>query len=589
MKRNFFIFIFASCFPLLVNAQIAKWLIEPLYDTIQLAEGANAIISDSAGIKILWSFEGKRLAQISAEISAFKEKRSVCFVPNTTSVACILKDNGEKVSIGNCNVMRSFPYFSCRKLLVQEDRFYRYVNLDGAMDDGFYINAYPFFNGYASCQAYKNIDKEKEPYYLLINNNGGHVQFQINGKYISEEDIEFISSVNDENIAVVVIKNKIYKFNVKEGLLSPVYAKDNETNPKNQAKLDGGFDKCYTRTGNKTFLTAKCGKKDRISFEFDYLLRPVSFSVNGDQIKKYISKVIKKSDIQSSLSVRELGNVQGIYSGNEEMLPPQFEKVLTCFEDKALVLLNGRYGMLEINKDAKFSIEIYKGKVIPFLHQTFETKIRIDMPSYILSDRTDLEIGSDCGLKLDMPSKYMKDTKSGNYIEYDCYLTIPADLFDSIREIQYPIQVLYNGLKSSLIYHKVKAYFVKKFEVIEDEGRSCVKNGILTFVFDVKNIAKDDEIVKTKVEVLSDTLLSVFLEDNPSETHYKYVINNLQEGLNNIIVRVTEPGCPPVSFPFEVVYHKPVPKTKTTEAAEETVVIKKKSKTQSKMQPRLDI
>ena len=72
MKRLFF---FISFFALtnIVQAQIAKWLIEPSYDSIRMAVGIDAIITDSANTKSLWSYEGKRLATTCNEIFDFKD------------------------------------------------------------------------------------------------------------------------------------------------------------------------------------------------------------------------------------------------------------------------------------------------------------------------------------------------------------------------------------------------------------------------------------------------------------------------------------------------------------------------------------
>lgn len=82
-------------------------------------------------------------------------------------------------------------------------------------------------------------------------------------------------------------------------------------------------------------------------------------------------------------------------------------------------------------------------------------------------------------------------------------------------------------------------------------------------------------------------------EDKMSETRYKYKVDGLNEGINNIVVQILEQGCPPASFPFVVEYHKPVAKTKAKPAEQEKVVIKKKAKVQqhtpTPSTPRLEI
>ena len=563
-----------------------------MYDDIHMAAGIDAIITDSANTKTLWSYDGKRLATTTNEIFEFRENLSVSTVPGTANIACVFKSNGESIKIENCNVAHAYPYYSCGKLLVQEGIYYRFVGVDGSFNGGKYTKAYPYFNDYASCQTFLNMEKQKDPYFLLVNKNEEMVKFSFNGKNFDTDDIEFISSVNDENLAIVVLKHKLYKFNGADGSLSPVFASEDETNLKNQAKLDGDLNMCYKKVDDNIYvLTAKCGKNGEVSFEFDNMLKPVSFTTNGET-KKYSVREEVKREFTSPLRMEPEGNLYGIYWESEVMLPAQFEKLSTCFENKAFVKLNGKFGMLAIDKDAKFSLKINKGNDVAFLHQKFETAVRVDMPSYILSDKTYLEIDPSCGIELDKTSREMKNTESGNFVEYNCVLNIPENLPDEIEEISYPIQVVYNGLKSPVINHKINAWFYKKFEVEEDETQRHVEHGTLTFVFNIKNAQLDGSIVKFDVSVLADTL-SVQREDKMSETRYKYKVDGLNEGINNIVVQILEQGCPPASFPFEVEYHKPVAKTKTKPAEHEKVVIKKKAKVQqptpTHSTPRLEI
>lgn len=580
MKRTL-LTLFCVSLVSIANAQIAKWLIEPSYDNIDMAEGIDAIITDSLDTKVLWSLDGKRLAQTTNELPAFIDGRSVTTKPGTTLSSGIVKDNGELIPLDNFTIPYSFPFFSCKKLLIKEDRYYRFVELDGSINEGKFLDAYPFHNGYASCKIFRNKEKQKDPYLLLINENYEAVQFSYNGKNFDEDDIEYISSLNDENLAVLVIKHKLYLFNGEDGTLSPVFATEDEINLKNQAKLDGDFGQCFNMIeDNKYVLTAKCGKNSNVSFLFDHMMKPISYTANEDE-KVYKVRVEDKKVFSSPLRKEDKDEQYCIYWENKEILPAQFDTVSTCFDNKAFVQLNGKYGMLEIDKDANFSLKINKGNDIAFLHQKFETTIRVDMPTYILSDRTYLEIDPDKGVEIDKTSREKKNTENGNFVEYNCTLTIPENLPDEIKEITYPIQVSYNGLMSPIINHKVNAWFYKKFEVEEDDSQRKVEQGTLTFVFNIKNAKQDESIVKVDVSVYADTLV-VQREEKMTETRYKYKVYGLNEGINNVVVQVLEQGCPPATFPFEVEYHKPVEKSRKTAAKEEKVIITKKAKEEPK-------
>lgn len=576
MKKSL-LTIISLCFFSFADAQIAKWLIEPKYDGISVANGVDAIIADSAGSKIMWSFDGKRMAETTNMIMDFKEDLSVLTKSNKTNIEGILKENGEIIRLEYCNVAHDYPFYSCEKLLVQKGEYFRFIDKKGGLGHGRYIQAYPYFNGYASCQTFMNFEKFKDPYFLLLNNKEEIVQFSFDGKDFDLKDVDFISSVNDENIAIVVIKRKLYKFNGKNGALTPVFATESETNLKNQAKLDGEFVECCSTTVNNTsVLTAKCGKNNFVSFEFDNMLRPISFKA-GETLKEYKFNVEKKKEYASSLSVSSKNNKYGLYWGDKEMLPPQFDQLLTRFDNKALVKLNGKYGMLEIDKDLVFTLKINDGEDVPFLHQKYKTNVVLDMPRHILAEKTYLEFKPESGIEVDNKSKDNNNTEFGNEIKYNCVLTIPKDLSDDGEDIEYPYQVLYNGLKSPVMKHKVHAWFFKKFEVVEDESQRVLEGGNLTFVFNINNVQVDATIVKIDVFVSADTL-NVQREDKMTERRYKYKVYNLKEGINNVVVQVLEEGCPPASFPFEVEYHKPVAKTRTTPEEKEKVVIKKKRK-----------
>lgn len=586
MKRLIFTIISIGTL-LSANAQMARWLISPSYDDIRIAaNGIDAVVTDSAGVKNLWTYEGKLLIKTSNDLFDFKDKRCVSTKKGKIDIDCIYTENGEKIKIENCNVTHAFPYYSCGMLLVHDGSYFRYVQTDGSIDSKYYLKAYPFFNGYASCQTFMNMEKKKNPYNLLIDNNEKAVEFKYGGKNIDANDVEFISSVNDDSIAVVVIKHKVYTFDGRTKILSPVCATKDDDSQKNQAKLNGDLAQCYKQLNDSiSTLTAECGKINKVTFSFDNFLKPVSIDVNGN-VETYSVKTEKKKEYTSSVKSHEENGLYGIYYNSKEILPPQFDRVMSCIDNKVFVKLKGKYGMLEVDSVNVLKVKINKGDDIAFLHQKKDATVRVDMPHYILADKTYLEFCVTEGAELDKTSRTWRNTESGNFVEYNCVLTIPKDLPDEIKEITYPVQITYDGLKYPVIDHKVNAWFYKKFEIEEDESQRNVEHGTLTFVFNVKNSREDESIVKFDVSVQADTL-SVLREDKMSETRYKYKVCDLKEGVNNIVVQVLEQGCPPASFPFEVEYHKPVAKTKTKPAEKEKVNIVKKQKVQPSPTPTL--
>lgn len=562
-----------------MKAQIAKWLIPPSYERIQQVSGVDAIMTDSAGVKTVWTMDGQRLFSCKDDLFPFKEGIALAVKQGTSQISMAYKQHGEKINIGGCNVAHSYPYYSSGKLLVKNGSYYRFVDAAGHIQEGKYTNAYPYFQGYATCDIYLNMEKQKDVRHLLIDETGTPVSFTHQGKTIDNNDVQFISSVNDENIGIVVIKSRVFFFNGESKELSPVFAVENPSqNMKEQVRLVSDLEQSFLQSPDSTYtLNAKYGKNDVVSICFDMMRRPLSIKRNEtEHFYKKTSEPAKT--YQSDLRTKKEGDYFGIYWDNiGEMLPPQFDEVITCFADKALVKLKGKYGMLKIVKDAGFKLRMNKGDDIAFRHQKFETSVRADFPTFLLADKVNLEINAQTGCDIDKTSKNYKNTDDGNFVEYNCVLNIPANLPDELTTLKYPVTVYYDGFRSSEIQFGVKAWHYKYFVVDVDDTQTTLENGTVSFVFNInaERIASDG-VYPTTVNILTDSLHYEY--EKMSETRHKYKVYSLKEGVNNIVIQIVEQGCPPATFPFEVEYHKPVAKTKNKPAEKEKVTIKKKEK-----------
>lgn len=556
------------------NAQVAKWLIPPKYDDIGIITGADLIISDSANYSSLWTFEGKHLAKTQGQIWPFVEHLAVTTERGGNAITGFFKENGDYVKLSDCSVANLNPYFSDGFLLVKQKGFLKFVDTSGVFQDGTYIKAYPFFNGYASCMAYQNMLKMKDPYSILLDKNQEDVIFSYNNKTFYFDDIDFVSSVNDEGIGIVIAKHKVYYFNGKKRSLSPVYFDKNETNIKNQAKLDKDLSECLQPSKESSYtLTAKCGKSDYVTIKFNSMMLPVSI-ITKDGEYTYRKETIKEKQYESSLRLLSGDDLFGLKIEDSEVLPPQFKRIKMCFDDKAIVELAGKYGLLDVDKDDNFKLTINKGNDIAFRHQKFETTIRLDIPIAISAFDTRLDVDPSFGCEVDMTSSEQKNTEFGNYLQYNCVLTIPPLLPDEMygnsrNEIIYPIRILYDGLKSPLILFKVKAWHYKYFNIDVNNAETNINKGDLTFTFDINAERNPGETVyPISINIVTDSL--DYEQEKISEIRYKYKVFGLKEGVNNLTIQILEQGCPPTSFPFEITYSRQSAKRK------ENLVIKKK-------------
>ena len=570
-----------------IHAQVARWIIPPYYDSIYFATGADLIVTDSLNEKIVWTLDGNRLFKTSSTLYPFKEGITVITDKNSNRIKGFYTTEGKVTPLENCDVAHNYPYFSDGYMLVKKEKLYYFVNTEGVSNKRGVLLAYPFSNGYSSCIDYKNQDKQKETLRLLMNKDKDYLRFSYDDKVVSPDDIEFISSVNDENLGVVVVKHKVYYFEGEGKELRPVFAKPEESNLKKQAKLSGKLSECLTELDNSNMvLFANCGKSEQISIQFNAQMVPTEIRYNVDH-HVFNTKPQPKRSLSSPITKSRVGNLIALFVDGTLILPAQFESVNACFGDDAFVKLSGKHGMLRVSKDEHFELTINKGKDIAFRHQTFETTIRLDMPASIPAGNTYIEPApSELICSIDPKSIEFKNTSNGNYVQYDCTLGIPSSLPDEITELSYPMQIVSDGLRFAETEMKVNAWHYKYLNVDIIDSETTVSKGTVSFSFNINaERLPNEDFYPISVNILLDSVYPDPELQKISETRYKCTVRDLIPGENNITIEIMEQGCPPTLTPYKFNYTKPSAKNKH----KEQIDIKKKKEEKTEDGPIFDL
>ena len=414
MKR-LFLSLFVIALSAAARAQVASWLIPPTYDNMYKVIGADLIVTDSIKEKTLWTFDGRRVFKTSEALFPFQDDVAVITKGSTTAILGFVTNKGELTPLDGYLVVNAYPYFSGGLLAVKssKDGYCHYIDKRARVVISNCASAYPFMNGYAKCEAYENAQKKKGFNHLLLNIKGKPVTFMLNGKKVDNDNVNFTSSVNDEGLAVVVINQKVYLFNGVTQDLQPFYASDTE---KVQAEVEGTLaDFLQRKDDMKSELHAKCGNS-QVAFRFDRILVPYEVVV-GDEVKTYDKKEPKAWNTESPLEAVEKNGRYGLYWDGQELLPPQFTKVPTCFDNKAFACVAGRYGLLQVLKDEKFSFSMNKGNDIAFRHQRVETVVRVDLPPSVSAQSATIEMDPELGCEIDVTSRDAKTTSFGSSVE----------------------------------------------------------------------------------------------------------------------------------------------------------------------------
>lgn len=543
-----------ACLSLPVDAQIAKWLVRPTYDHIEMTDDGLLKVVSSGKIGLL-NKDGKEVLPIEFDsITSFKENRALLFKNNTFYGITDLQ--GRVISLQEKGYKLGHEaHYNSGLLLVKLGQHFFFLNKEGEQIYGPYAEAYPFFNGHACVKSYVDyLKKPTETYYDCINTDGN--SFNILGH--DKEDINFISSFNDGK-AVIVIKKKFYMLNAENYELTPI-STDSTTNKKSLVVSDSK-DLLLHKNEEEALLLAKNGK-----FVFDHFMRLKFMELLGNEPIAIDFPTGKKRAFTSAFGETRENNQSGLIFEGNLLLPPQLEDVLHMEDGLAIVKIGGKCGVITVDKDNSFLFKLNNNENIGFNHQFYDAKLTILMPPYIkCASATVISHSKDCEIQIE--SRTESENVERNTLGYNCRLAIPNDLTDTLAVHDYFYSLKYDGLLS--IPHKVSIseWYVKYYEVKLSNTNFTISSvsDTISVEFDLikTDVAKNDESNYFKnIEVVASNFSEQPILNKITENHYSFQIFGIDQERINFSVRITEVGCPSIEYPFEMVFVKPQPREK---------------------------
>lgn len=566
--------------------QIAKWLIPPEYDRITIMTGdEDLLVTELNGEKHLWDFDGQSVVNYSStdKIHPFYKGYAVTTTADESKITGFYYRDGTYTFIKNLQVAHSSTRFNNGYLLAYDGEFYRFVTcrtVDGKPFGNRYTAAYPFSNHYASCKTYKDIEKKKnEISQLIYYEDLKPIDFNLEGKRVDPEDINYISSVNDESIAVVVIKEKVYLFNGETRNLTPLFSTSNGSvkNKDKQVKIDKNQMLLVSHVDGYHMVATDPKKHTSITIQLDQEERPVSIKFTDTELN-YSKEITHERVRQQLLSVTLENGVKGFNWGIDTILPPQFKAVGEQFNDKAIVCLNGRWGLIQAFKDVPFELLLNKGQKVGLRHSVNETTIQLNLPKGVSPQESSLEIiGEDSGCSIDpLRAERHGDGSQVGYITYPCKIDFPSTgLPDTYNEqdkdchLHYKARVKYNGLLSPEIPFKADVWHVKYITPDIPETDSYFQDGNYHFTL-LLSSDEQGQSYSNHVEITlvnNDTTVTYSSLDynsditKISENKYDITLRDIATGINNITYAIVEEGGLETYHSFDVTYEKPVKKT----------------------------
>lgn len=545
--------VFLSIISLSVFGQIAHWKINPAFDDVKTL--SNDLIEVKVGNKFgLYNTIGDIVLPIAYDsIGTYTDNEALLF--NDSKFVGFVNSEGKFTDLSQATykLIPNQEFFSDGFLSVKKDDKYYFLNRTGSEVAGPFAEIYPYFDGFSVVKGYVDLVKKPDETYLAyMNSNQTLIRIP---EFEKPDDLSFISSFR-EGKALCVYKKKAY-FLTDTLTVSPISV-DSIVTKKSIVSFDNKlvipiptedgyvvYAKNAILTFNKQFQLNKIESREKL-------------------IYSYAEAPCVTKNITSEFSDFEKDGKYGLIYNGAVILPAQFSAVKLLEGKYALVEFDDKWGVITIDPYNKFQFKLNNNEHIGFNHRFFIAKLATLMPSYIKCNNTTVYSKSpDCEIQIE--SRNEIENIECNTLTYDCKLSIPSSLSDTLATQEYIYALKYDGLQSIDYKVSIPEWYVKYYEVELSNTKFTVNpNDTITVEFDLvkTDAARNDDTNYFKmVELITPENENIPL-NKITENHYSFRVGSDDRERLAFVVKITENGCPPIEYPFEMVFTRPTPESK---------------------------
>lgn len=556
MKRSLLISLGCIAATMAANAQVARWVFQPAYDSFEISADQKYLVTDSANVSTLWTLDGKKVYSTPEKIAPFADGYAVITGRADGQIAGFIDEAGNFTALDGGEAPYDYPYFSDGLLLFEKDGEYGYYKNDGS-EAGFAKTerAYPFHNGYAPQYGYAQtlIRIKKVPCFYYINDAGGHIAFALGDKMVEEKDISFVSNIPESGKGIVVVKGKVYWFDSAEGVLDPMYLGDGDDRSE-QATVDKKLIQQFEEPSDGIItVKANYGNGKVARFHFDEDLMPIDYVLDGETITLSEPKA-EAAAMASSLSRDGQSAPYGIAYKGAPLIAPQYQEVAATFGDNAIVKINDKWGMVRLTAVPVVTARLNDNHKLGFRHHDAKSHLAISLPAAFPAEGLAVVPDSASGMVLNEASRQNINGSNGNVVKYDVTLNIPEGLSSEATKVSYPMRLTYDGAELPADTVSVEAWYANSYTVDPLDFGTRIDNGNVTVAFDVNQpVAYGDINYPFDVRVIVGQ--AVLVPARISETRYKITLPGVPAGMHHVDIAVIEDGCPAQVFPFDLKYN----------------------------------
>lgn len=579
MKQIISIFLF-GIISLSSFGQIAHWKVKPTFDDANILP--NGLIATTNGQKCgLYDGNGNELLPVKYEgITNFTNDVALLF--NDGKFTGIVDERGHVVNLTDSGYtpIINQTFFSDNFLNVTKlenensSTGLYYIDRKGNEVAGPFLAGLPYSDGFALIKKYANEKKQEDVYWTFIDRNQREVSIPL---FEKKQAIQFLSSFRDGR-AVCIYKNKGYF--VTDSLAATPINVDSLNTKKSQLVIDG---KSFDIQMNQDNIVVSA--KNAI-LTFNRRMQLEKIESDGNVLYKYEAPLAENVGISSELGQNGKAGEYGLtYNGNI-LLPAQFADIKLLNGKYALVKLDGKWGFITVDPNNQFQFKLNNNEHIGFNHRFYIAKLATLMPSYIKCNNTTVYSKSpDCEIQVE--SRNEIENIERNTLTYDCKLSIPESLSDTLAPQEYTYALKYDGLQSIDYKVSIPEWYVKYYEVELSNTKFTVNpNDTITVEFDLvkTDVARNDDTNYFKtVELITPENDNIPL-NKITENHYSFRIGSGDRDRLSFIVKITESGCPSIEYPFEMVFTKPAPKSKDKSVNVTVNAVRRKSQQSAPVQ-----